>query len=42
MQAPEVYVGLPYNEKIDIFSLGVVMFEVSRRIWIKGYWWVVG
>ena len=26
--APEVYLSLPYNEKADVFSLGVVIFEL--------------
>lgn len=26
--APEVFLNLPYNEKADIFSLGVVIFEL--------------
>jgi serine/threonine protein kinase len=26
--APEVFLNLPYNEKADVFSLGVVIFEL--------------
>jgi Protein tyrosine and serine/threonine kinase len=26
--APEVFLNLPYNEKADVFSLGVVLFEL--------------
>lgn len=28
-QAPEVYGRLPYNEKVDTFSFGVLMYEVG-------------
>ena len=27
--APEVMLNRPYNEKVDIFSLGIIMFEVN-------------
>ena len=31
--APEVLMGQPYNELVDVFSFGIVMFElVSRRL----------
>ncbi|KAH7622707.1 hypothetical protein Ndes2526B_g03542 [Nannochloris sp. 'desiccata'] len=31
--APEVLLGEPYNEKVDVFSLGVIIFEVfSQRL----------
>lgn len=31
--APEVLVGKPYNERVDIFSLGVIMYELfSKRL----------
>lgn len=26
--APEVFLNLPYNEKADVFSLGVVLYEL--------------
>lgn len=26
--APEVFLNEPYNEKADIFSLGIVMLEI--------------
>eukprot|EP00201_Polytomella_parva_P005712 CAMPEP_0175080042 /NCGR_PEP_ID=MMETSP0052_2-20121109/25243_1 /TAXON_ID=51329 ORGANISM="Polytomella parva, Strain SAG 63-3" /NCGR_SAMPLE_ID=MMETSP0052_2 /ASSEMBLY_ACC=CAM_ASM_000194 /LENGTH=850 /DNA_ID=CAMNT_0016350609 /DNA_START=39 /DNA_END=2591 /DNA_ORIENTATION=- len=29
--APEVVLGMPYNEKVDVFSFGVIMFEVLNR-----------
>eukprot|EP00798_Chlamydomonas_sp_ICE-L_P012532 gene12532-15748_t len=29
--APEVVLGQPYNEKVDIFSFGVILFEVLHR-----------
>lgn len=29
--APEVVMGQPYNEKVDIFSFGVILFEVLHR-----------
>ncbi|GIM04617.1 hypothetical protein Vretimale_9162, partial [Volvox reticuliferus] len=29
--APEVYRNMPYNEKVDVFSLGVLMYEVFSR-----------
>lgn len=29
--APEVVMCQPYNEKVDIFSLGVIMFELFMR-----------
>ena len=28
LQAPEVFLNLPYNEKADIFSVGVVLYEL--------------
>lgn len=31
MQAPEVFRGLPYNEKVDVFSFGVLVYEVFSR-----------
>ena len=30
--APEVVLGRDYNEKADIFSLGVVMYEVFSKV----------
>ncbi|MEW5301204.1 MAG: hypothetical protein WDW36_004078 [Sanguina aurantia] len=30
--APEVLLDLPYNEKVDIYSFGVVMYEVFGRM----------
>lgn len=29
--APEVVLGHPYNEKVDVFSFGVILFEVLNR-----------
>jgi serine/threonine protein kinase len=29
--APEVVLGHPYNEKVDVFSFGVILFEVLLR-----------
>ncbi|GFR40831.1 hypothetical protein Agub_g1306 [Astrephomene gubernaculifera] len=29
--APEVYMALPYNEKADVFSYGVVLYEIFSR-----------
>lgn len=29
--APEVYYGWEYNEKADMFSLGVVIYEIVQR-----------
>uniref|UniRef100_A0A7S0RF21 Protein kinase domain-containing protein n=1 Tax=Chlamydomonas leiostraca TaxID=1034604 RepID=A0A7S0RF21_9CHLO len=29
--APEVVLGQPYNEKVDVFSFGVILFEVLNR-----------
>ena len=26
--SPEVYQGLPYNEKVDVFSFAIVLYEV--------------
>lgn len=26
--APEVFSGVPYDEKVDIWSLGVILFEL--------------
>lgn len=26
--APEVLLGQPYNEKIDVFSFGIIMYEL--------------
>lgn len=36
-QAPEVYNGARYNEKVDIYSLGVIMYELCSRILLKVY-----
>ena len=30
--APEVVLGRDYNEKADIFSLGVVMYEIFSKV----------
>ncbi|GFR41823.1 hypothetical protein Agub_g2595 [Astrephomene gubernaculifera] len=29
--APEVYRNLPYNEKVDVFSFGVLLYEIFSR-----------
>lgn len=29
--APEVFRNLPYNEKVDVFSFGVLLYEVFSR-----------
>lgn len=29
--APEVYLGKPYNEKVDVFGLGIILFELLHR-----------
>eukprot|EP00891_Asterochloris_glomerata_P005009 jgi/Astpho2/5009/gw1.00071.54.1_t len=29
--APEVLMGQPYNEKVDVFSFGVVLYELMMR-----------
>ncbi|EFJ47075.1 hypothetical protein VOLCADRAFT_61756, partial [Volvox carteri f. nagariensis] len=29
--APEVHRNMPYNEKVDVFSFGVLMYEVFSR-----------
>ena len=29
--SPEVYLNQPYNNKVDIFSFGVVLYEVCER-----------
>lgn len=34
--APEVYNGEPYSEKVDIFSLGVVIFELFSLTSLNG------
>lgn len=31
-RAPEVYRQEPYTEKVDVFSFGVILFEVRRRV----------
>ena len=31
--APEVVLSQPYDEKVDIFSLGCCLFEVQRASW---------
>ncbi len=31
-RAPEVYRQEPYTEKVDVFSFGVIFFEVHRRM----------
>ena len=35
--APEIIRAQPYNEKVDVFSFGIVMFEV-RGHWLVGCW----
>ncbi len=29
--APEVMLNKPYNEKVDIFSLGIILYEVLQH-----------
>lgn len=26
--APEVYQGMPYNEKVDVYSFGIILWEI--------------
>ena len=36
--APEVLLGQPYNEKVDVFSFGVIAFEIfNRRLMASDY-----
>jgi len=30
--APEMFKGLPYNEKVDMFSLGCIIYELFARV----------